>query len=75
MKLTIPWKFEKKIFFNELKEETVLAENKASIIKTAWYLHMRRNLGTAEKDQNIYEKAMTVAFPIIELFVLVFIGI
>lgn len=62
--------------FNELKEETVLAaENKASIIKTTWYLHMMRNLGTAEKDWNIYEKAMKVAFPITELFVLVFIGI
>ena len=36
---------------------------------------MMRNLGTAEKDQNIYKKAMTVAFPITELFVLVFIQI
>ena len=36
---------------------------------------MMRNLGTAEKDLNIYEKAMKVTVPITELFVLVFIGI
>ena len=57
------------------RRQLVLAENKASIVKTTWYLHMMRNLGTAEKDLNIYKKAMKVAFPITELFVLVFIGI